>query len=102
MKHITLVSTAGPVRAVVTGANRLSMETEVNNDEWFRPQFMFRLRLTGTGTCTMYAKNYAGDVTEVATYTANEATNQIEFPYPGDDAIEVRFSLTGQIYAEIL
>lgn len=71
--------------------------------EWVKPPTIFRLRLTGTGTVTIDAKDALDVVTSgVATYTVTGATNQIEFPYAGDDAIYIRASLTGTATAEVI
>jgi len=70
---------------------------------WINIQAYFRVRLTGTGTCTIDSRDRLGTVTlAVATFTATAATNQIEFPYPGDEAVEIRLNLTGSCTAEVL
>ncbi len=73
------------------------------NGAWVAFGRMPRLRLVGTGTVTLDARNRLGTVTNsVAAYTISGATNQIEFPFFGDDAVEVRATLTGTATAEII
>jgi len=70
---------------------------------WIKIPSIFRLRLTGTGSVTLDARNALNEITtEVASFSASSATNQIEFPYPGDDAIEIRATYTGTCVAEII
>lgn len=62
-----------------------------------------RLLLNGTGTVTIDARNRAGSVTSAAyTTTLASAVNQIDFPFFGDDAVEVRAAYTGSASAEIV
>lgn len=73
------------------------------SSSWQRIPSLWRLRLTGTGTCTIDAKDSEGNITlSVESFGAGGATDQIEFPYAGDDAVFVRFTLTGTCRAEIL
>lgn len=70
---------------------------------WFSTPSIFRLRLTGTGTVTLDAKNSLGTITlAVSSYTLASATDQIEFPYAGDNAVAVRATLTGTATAEVI
>lgn len=62
-----------------------------------------RLLLNGTGTVSIDARNRAGTVTTgVFTQTLSSAVDEIAFPYFGDDAVEVRATLTGTAVVEIL
>lgn len=62
-----------------------------------------RLLLNGTGTVTIDARNRAGTVTSAAyTTTLASAVNQIDFPFFGDDAVEIRAAYTGSASAEIV
>lgn len=75
----------------------------LQNGVWKPFSGMPRLRLTGTGTVTIDARNSLGTITEdVETYATTAATNQIEFPFFGDDAVEVRAAITGTLSAEII
>lgn len=75
----------------------------IESDNWISIPSIFRLRLTGTGTVAMHARNALGVVTSnVATYSPSSATNQIEFPYAGDDAVEVSFTTTGTATVEVI
>ena len=70
---------------------------------WTRTPSIFRLRLTGTGTCVLDSRDSLGNITAAfATYTASGATDQIEFPYAGANAVEIRATLTGTITAEVI
>lgn len=70
---------------------------------WMTIPSIFRLRLTGTGTVTIDSKDSLGNITAgVATYTVSGATDQIEFPYAGDDAVAIRATLTGTATAEVI
>lgn len=75
----------------------------MTSGEWMTVPSIFRLRLTGTGTVTLDAQNSTGDITlGIATYTASNATDQIEFPYAGDNATMIRATLTGTTTAEVI
>ena len=70
---------------------------------WKRVSGLPRLRLNGTGTVTIDARNLAGTITTgVFTQTVSGASGLIAFPYFGDDAVEVRATLTGTATAEII
>lgn len=63
---------------------------------WATIPSIFRLRLTGTGTVVIDSKDSLGNITTgVASYTVSGATDQIEFPYAGDNAVAIRATLTG-------
>ena len=62
-----------------------------------------RLRLVGTGTAVMDARNSAGVVTEgVDRFEAIAASEQIEYPYEGENAVEVRITITGELTMEVI
>ncbi len=70
---------------------------------WMNVPSIFRIRLTGTGQIILDARNSLGEETiAVASYDVTSATNQIEFPYLGDDAVEMRVTLTGSAQLEVL
>jgi hypothetical protein len=70
---------------------------------WISVSSLFRVLLTGTGNCVIDSRDRLGAITEsVASFVASSATNQIEFPYPGPAAVEIRFRLTGTCKAEVL
>ena len=98
---ITLVSNAGPVRARQSG-KVLELERSLDGS-WKRVPSIFRLRLTGTGTIQIDARNSLGTITEsVASYNVSGATDQIEFPYAGDDAVEIRAITAGAVSVEVI
>ena len=75
----------------------------MTNGAWMKVPSLFRMRMTGTGTVTIDAKNALGTITSAfATYSPSGATNQIEYPYPGDDVVMIRATLTGTATAEII
>lgn len=69
---------------------------------WFSTPSVFRLRITGTGTVQLDSRNSAGAVTAVATYTVSGATDQIEFPYAGDNAVAIRSTFSGNVTVEVI
>ena len=70
---------------------------------WFKVPSIFRLRLTGTGTVVLDSKDSLGTITtSVASYSPSAATDQIEFPYAGEDAVMIRVTLTGSATAEVI
>lgn len=75
----------------------------VTSGSWFSAPSIFRLRLTGTGSISVDAQNALGVITVgVFSTAANSATNQIEFPYLGDDATQMRVNITGSVTVEVL
>jgi hypothetical protein len=106
-KVALLVSTAGPVRAGIVGGDIVAISGPyygpLQTGVWAVCPPLFKLRLTGSGTCVMDARSAAGTITTgVESYTATGSTTQIEFPYPGDDAKEIRVTLTGTCAAEVM
>ena len=70
---------------------------------WMIIPTIFRLRLTGTGTVTLDAKDSLGNITTgVASFTASGATDQIEFPYAGDNAVAIMAHITGLTSVEVI
>jgi hypothetical protein len=70
---------------------------------WAGVPSIFRLRLIGTGTVTVDAQDRLGAITTgVASYSPSAATNQIEYPYLGDGATQIRATLTGTAAAEVI
>jgi hypothetical protein len=71
--------------------------------EWFNPPSIFRLLLNGTGTVTIDSKDAAGTIkTGVYSTTLSSAVNEIAFPYAGDNAIQIRATLTGTATAKVI
>ncbi len=70
---------------------------------WMPVQAMFRLALNGTGTIVLDAKDLAGAITtNVFSATGASAVNQVEFPYAGDSAVQIRATLTGSLTAKVI
>ena len=94
---------SGNPTSLVDGDGNAFLRGAVASGEWMTPPSIFRLRLTGTGTATMDARDSLGNITSaVAVFTANGATDQIEFPYAGDNAVAIRFTLTGSVTVEVI
>lgn len=71
--------------------------------QWLSVPSIFRLRLVGTGTVTVDSRDRLGTVTtSVETYLISGATNQIEFPWLGDGAVEMRVTYPGSVTVEVL
>jgi hypothetical protein len=78
------------------GANGRMLRGSLVDGEWFTIPSVFRLRITGTGTVVIDSKDSLGNITTgVASYTVSGATDQIEFPYAGDDAVMILAHLSG-------
>lgn len=72
-------------------------------NSWTRVTGLPRLRLTGTGTVSIDARDSLGNITAgVESYSVSGAVNQIEFPFFGESTIEVRATVTGTAVAEII
>lgn len=70
---------------------------------WLDVPSIFRVRVTGSGTVRMDARDSLGNITlSVDTFSASGAADQIEFPYAGDNVIQVRFVSTGTATAEVI
>lgn len=95
--------TQAQFQGLVSGDGRLVISGPIASGEWVSPPSVFRLRLVGTGTLTLDARNRLGAVTTaVFTASATGATNQIEYPYAGDDASAIRATLTGSLICEVM
>jgi len=71
--------------------------------QWLSAPSIFRLRLVGTGTITVDSRDRLGVITTaVETYTISSATNQIEFPWLGDGAVEMRVTYPATATVEVL
>lgn len=71
--------------------------------QWISAPSIFRLRLVGTGTITVDSRDRLGAITTaVETYTISSATNQIEFPWLGDGAVEMRVTYPAAVTVEVL
>lgn len=87
--------------ATLAGAN-LAVTAAVGT--WQRvPSVTMRLRMAGVGTVRLEARDVAGVVTADPTgpWTLSGVA-QIDFAYPGDDAVDVRLTTTGSAAAEII
>lgn len=97
------VDTSGNVTGLVGGNGSGVLKGPMVNGEWFSCPSIFRLRLTGTGSVTVDSKDSLGNITtSVASYTVSGATDQIEFPYAGNNAVAIRATLTGDATCEVI
>ena len=88
---------------MLVGPDGVILYGQMVSGAWMKMPSIFRLRLTGTGTVTLDAKDSLGNITSaVDTYTVSGATDQIEFPYAGDNAVAIRATLTGTATAEVI
>ena len=86
----------------LVGAGGGLLRGPMTSGVWFTNPSVFRLRLTGTGPVQFDSRDSAGNITAVATYTLSGATDQIEFPYAGDNAAAIRATFSGDITVEVL
>lgn len=96
-------STDASGNTVLVGADGSVLRGPMATGVWMTVLSVFRLRLTGTGTVTLDSKDSLGNITTgVASYTVSGATDQIEFPYAGNNAVAIRATLTGTATAEVI
>lgn len=89
--------------ALVDGAGKSFLRGALVSGDWVTVPSIFRLRFTGTGTAIMDSRDSLGVVTSaVESYTLTSATDQIEFPYAGDNAVAIRVTLTGDVTCEVI
>lgn len=90
--------------ATFTGGSPSVRRNEpLRSGSWTPAPSLFRLRLVGTGSLVLDSRDVLGAVSSaVATFTAAAATNQIEFPYLGDAAIEMRATFPSTLTVEVL
>jgi hypothetical protein len=70
---------------------------------WMRPAVPFRVRVLGTGSLTMDARDSAGTVTAAVFQDAYATqTDAVIWPYPGDSARQVRFNFPSTLTIEVL
>ena len=94
--------TSGNVTGLV-GPDGPVLYGQMVSNVWMKIPSIFRLRMTGTGTVSIDAKDSLGNITaSVASYTVSAATDQIEFPYAGDDAVAIRATITGTCTVEVI
>lgn len=85
------------------GTEQMFGRYSLANGTWASAPSVFRLRLTGTGTVVIDSRDALGvESLAVATFIASAATNQIEFPYLGDGAIEMRATFPNTMTVEVL
>lgn len=94
---------SGNVTGLVSGDGSFLIGP-VASGAWMKVLSLFRLRITGTGTLQMDSKDSLGNITlatfPLTSYTG--ATDTIEFPYAGDDAVAIRVTLTGTLTCEVI
>jgi len=95
-----------PLRDSLTPAQVAALQTATATAVWraMAPGAMptTRLRMTGTGTVSMDARNREGTIS-AAVYTASvSGAALVDYAYPGDDAVEFRINLTGTAAVEVI
>ena len=95
-------STDANNNTVLVGADGGLLRGPMTSGVWFTSPSVFRLRLTGTGSVQFDSRDSAGTITAVAAYALSGATDQIEFPYAGDNAVAIRATFNGDITVEVL
>jgi len=100
---IVAESAAGAL-SLVSGDGSSFLIGPVQSGAWMKVPSIFRLRITGTGTLQMDSLDSLGNITlmtfPLTSYTG--ATDTIEFPYAGDDAVAIRVTLTGTLTCEVI
>lgn len=74
----------------------------IESGAWIAVPSIFRLRLVGTGSAEVSSRDRLLAESAVTTYNASGATNQIEFPFLGDGAVEMKVVFPGTLTVEIL
>ena len=75
----------------------------LTSGEWRAAPGIFKLSLVGTGTVVLDSRNQAGVVTlQVESFTHGSMTEEIVFPYAGDDAVDIRLTFPSTLTVEIL
>jgi hypothetical protein len=83
--------------------NELVALDNITSGVWVEAPSIFRLRLVGTGTITIDSRDRLNVVTTaVETYTISGATNQIEYPYLGEAAVDMRATFPSAVIVEVL
>lgn len=98
-----MLSTDTNGNTVLMGPDGAILKGAMVSGAWFSTPSVFRLRITGTGSVTIDSRDSLGNITlAVASYTATSATDQIEFPYAGNNAVAIRATLTGTATVEVI
>jgi len=77
---------------------------KMTSGAWMKvPSNLSKLRLTGTGAVRIDSRDSLGAIhLNVASYTVAAATDQIEYPCYGENAVNIRATLTGTATAEVI
>lgn len=87
----------------LSAGGEVFMSGPLANGAWVKTPSIFRIRITGTGTVTLDSRDSLGNITtSIASYTVSNATDQIEFPFAGTNAVAIRATLTGTTTAEVI
>lgn len=71
--------------------------------QWMTVASVNRLLLSGTGTITIDSRDRAGTVSSsVESYSVTGAVNQLEYPFFGETAVQIRATLTGSATCEVI
>ena len=70
---------------------------------WHKIPSIFRLCLNGSGLVTIDSRDKSGNIIlGAAQYTVMDAVNLTQFPFVGNDAVEIRATYTGDASAEVI
>ena len=99
----TMIFTCPKTGKWMSAGSGASMYGALANGVWHAIPSIWRLRLTGTGTVTLDSVDSLGNVTSAFdSYSVAGATDDVEFPFAGTNAVAVRATLLGAVTAEII
>lgn len=106
MADLIFRSSKGAKLSIVEGDTNLkalNIYSKIVNGDWRYMPSIFRLYMSGSGTITIDAKNPAGTITTaVFTATLTSASGEILYPFIGNDASQMRITLTGTLTGEVI
>lgn len=86
-----------------TAASVAASKYAITAGSWWRVPTISRLRITGTGSLSINSRNGAGAVTSsVFSGNYSGANGKIEFPYYGDEAVEILATFPNTLTVEVI
>jgi hypothetical protein len=73
----------------------------IETGEWQRLHGLLHVRLSGIGTCVLYSRDADGVISAAFASFDISGTPRFVWPWPGDNAVEVRAQLTGTCAVEV-
>ena len=81
----------------------LTTVDSVISGTWYVFSQFFRLQLNGTGSITMDSKDTSNNITVgVYSNTVVSVVNEIDYPYPGPAAVQIRINISGNLTVSII